>query len=45
MPQNKRKRFVLCVRNGDAEDYLYPQSCFIAITLPAGAQEAMLIAN
>ena len=75
MPQNKRKQFVLCVRNDDAEDlelrkiyevlpdrkasqdgylrvidesgedYLYPESYFVAITLPAAAQEAMLVPN
>ena len=75
MPQNKRKQFVLCVRNADTEDldlrkvyevlpdrkasqdgylrvidesgedYLYPESYFIAITLPAAAQEAMLVTN
>ena len=75
MPQNKRKQFVLCVRNDDAEDleprkiyevlpdrkasqdgylrvidesgedYLYPESYFVAITLPAAAQEALLVTN
>ena len=75
MPRNKQKRYVLCVKNDDAEDldlrkvyevlpdrkasqdgylrvidesgedYLYPESYFIAITLPAAAQEAMLVAN
>jgi hypothetical protein len=75
MPQNKRKQFVLCVKNDDAEDldlrklyevlpdrkasqdgylrvidesgedYLYPESYFIAITLPTAAQKALLVAN
>jgi hypothetical protein len=75
MPQNKRKQFILCVRNDDAEDLdlrklyevlpdrkasqdgylrvidesgedcLYPESYFVAITLPAAAQQAMLVAN
>ncbi|MCX5643829.1 MAG: hypothetical protein NTZ17_03955 [Phycisphaerae bacterium] len=75
MPQNKRKQFVLCVRNDDAEDlelrkvyevlsdrkasqdgylrvidesgedYLYPESYFVAITLPAAAQQALLVTN
>ena len=75
MPKNKRKHFVLCVRNEVAEDldlrklyevrpdrkasqdgyvrvidesgedYLYPESYFVAITLPASAQEALLVTN
>ena len=75
MPQNKRKQFVLCVRNDgtedleprkiyevlpdrkvsqdgymrvideSGEDYLYPESYFVAITLPAAAQQAMLVRN
>ena len=27
------------------EDYLYPESYFVAITLPAAAQQAMLVTN
>jgi len=35
----------LRVIDESGEDYLYPESYFIAITLPAAAQEAMLVAN
>ena len=75
MSQKKRKQFVLCVRNDEAEDldlrkiyevlpdrkasqdgylrvidesgedYLYPESYFVAITLPAAAQEALLVTS
>jgi hypothetical protein len=75
MPRNKRKQFVLCVRNDDAEDldlrkvhevlpdrkvsqdgylrviddtgedYLDSESYFVAITLPAAAQEVLLATN
>ena len=35
----------LRVIDESGEDYLYPESYFIAIPLPAAAQEAMLVAN
>jgi hypothetical protein len=35
----------LRVIDESGEDYLYPESYFIAITLPAAAQEAMLVTN
>ena len=35
----------LRVIDASGEDYLYPESYFIAITLPAAAQEAMLVTN
>ena len=35
----------LRVIDESGEDYLYPESYFIAIALPAAAQEAMLVAN
>lgn len=75
MPQTKRKQFVLCIKNTDAEDlelrklyevlpdrkasqdgylrvidesgedYLYPESYFVAITLPDTAKKALAVAN
>ncbi len=35
----------LRVIDESGEDYLYPESYFIAIALPAAAQEAMLVTN
>ena len=35
----------LRVIDESGEDYLYPESYFIAIPLPAAAQETMLVAN
>jgi hypothetical protein len=35
----------LRVIDESGEDYLYPESYFVTITLPAAAQEAMLVAN
>jgi hypothetical protein len=35
----------LRVIDESGEDYLYPESYFVAITLPAAAQEALLVAN
>ncbi len=35
----------LRVIDESGEDYLYPKSYFIAIALPAAAQEAMLVTN
>lgn len=75
MPRNKRKQFVLCVKNDETEDlelrklyevvpdskasqdgylrvidesgedYLYPESYFVAITLPSVAEKALLVTN
>ena len=75
MPRNKRKQFVLCVKNDDTEDlelrklyevlpdrkasqdgylrvidesgedYLYPESYFVAIRLPSMAEKALLVTN
>ncbi|MGD0899386.1 MAG: hypothetical protein ABR915_16230 [Thermoguttaceae bacterium] len=75
MPQNKRKQFVLCVKNDacedleprkvyqvlpdrtaakdgylrvvdeSGEDYLYPESYFVPITLPAAAQDALIVSR
>ena len=40
-------RRVLLVKPAVApgEDYLYPESYFVAITLPVAAQEALLVTN
>ena len=35
----------LRVIDESGEDYLYPESYFVAITLPAAAQEALLVTN
>jgi hypothetical protein len=75
MRESKQKKFVVCVKNDDAEDlelrkvyqvlpdskalhdgylrivdesgedYLYPESYFVAITLPAAAQEALVVTH
>jgi hypothetical protein len=35
----------LRVIDESGEDYLFPESYFVAVTLPAAAQEAMLVTN
>ena len=35
----------LRVIDESGEDYLYPESYFVAITLPAAAQKAMVVTN
>jgi hypothetical protein len=35
----------LRVIDESGDDYLYPESYFVAVTLPAAAQEALLVTN